>query len=290
MNSNLIISGFSDEISVDFSKQLSVVKKLGMSHISLRAADGINIADYTVQTVCEKLIMQLLKYNISVSSLGSPIGKVNINDDKGFEKQKAQLAELCKIAIKLKCKYIRVFSFYIPDNKDYDSYQNQVIDKLNILVKIAREHKVILIHENEKDIYGDTAKRCKNLFKAIQSPYFKAAFDYANFVQCGEDTEKAWAMLKEHVVYIHIKDAIYSDKHNVLCGTGDGKIELLLKQAVNNGYKGFLTLEPHLFCFDTFQSLEKNAENIAFKESKAIDGAQAYEMQYKALIKILNNI
>ena len=43
MNQDLMISGFSDEISSDFDTQLEVVSKLGMRYISLRGIDGKNI-------------------------------------------------------------------------------------------------------------------------------------------------------------------------------------------------------------------------------------------------------
>ena len=98
-------------------------------------------------------------------------------------------------------------------------------------------------------------------------------------------------MLKEHVAYIHIKDAVYTDNENVLCGTGDGKIEQLLKQAIcDEGYEGFLTLEPHLVLFDSLASLETEAAENIIKENKAKDGAEGYSMQYHALLDILNRI
>ena len=51
----------------------------------------------------------------------------------------------------------------------------------------------------------------------------------------------------------------------MLCGTGEGKIpELLHKAIVEEGYTGFLTLEPHLVLFDSLQSLETtDAKNIS---------------------------
>ena len=83
--------------------------------------------------------------------------------------------------------------------------------------------------------------------QTLNSAHFKSAFDFANFVQCGEDTAKCWDALRPYIVYIHIKDAVSTDKENVLCGTGEGKIpELLHKAIVEEGYTGFLTLEPHL--------------------------------------------
>lgn len=287
----IFISGFADEISADFDEQLRVVTDLGMQYISLRTADKKGIADYTVQEVKENLLPRLQKAGVKVSSLGSPIGKINIDDEEAFVKQRKQLEELCQICHVLDCRYIRMFSFYMPEGKNPDDYTEQVIQKLKIFDEIAKKHDVILIHENEKDIYGDTKERCNIILDTLGSEHFKAAFDFANFVQCNEDPEQCFEMLKEHIAYIHIKDAIAKEKENVLCGTGEGKILEILDRAINEeGYEGFLTLEPHLVLFDSLQTLEvENADNI-IKENKAKDGAEGYAMQYHALEEILKKI
>ena len=291
MEAKIKISGFADEISADFVTQLKTVTGLGMHYISLRAADGKGIADYTVSEVEEKLLPKLAEYQVKVSSLGSPIGKVGIEDEEGFEKQKEQLKELCKICKLLGCRYIRMFSFFIPEGKDPEDYREKVIGKLNQFLEIARPYDVILLHENEKEIYGDTGERCKVLFEALKDGHFQAAFDFANFVQCGEDTEKCWDMLRPYIEYIHIKDAVSTDKENVVCGTGEGKIKELLERAIiKEGYEGFLTLEPHLVLFDSLDSLETTAAENVIKENKAKDGAEGYTMQYKALCGILDEI
>ena len=54
MKENIYISGFADEISPDFTEQLKTVTSLGMHYISLRSADGKNIAEYTPDEVREK--------------------------------------------------------------------------------------------------------------------------------------------------------------------------------------------------------------------------------------------
>lgn len=288
---NIYISGFADEISVDFDEQLATVKKLGMSYISLRSADKKGIADYTPDEVKQKLLPRLEAAGIGVSSLGSPIGKVGIEDEEGFQKQLRQLENLCWTAKLLNCRYIRMFSFYMPEGKDPADYRGAVIEKLRQFSAIAEKHGVILIHENEKDIYGDTGARCKDILDNVGSDHFKAAFDFANFVQCGEDPAACWELLKEHVVYIHIKDAVSTDKENVLCGTGEGKIAQILKQAIREeGYTGFLTLEPHLVLFDALQSLETAAATDIIKENKYKNGAEGYEAQYRALLGILDAI
>ncbi len=290
MTDKIIISGFADEIDPQLDVQLKVVKGLGMDHICLRAADGKGIAEYSVEEFRESILPRLNAAGVKVSSLGSPIGKIDIDDDAAYEKQLQQLDTLCRICNLLGCKYIRMFSFWML-NKNPDDWKEEVLKKLRGFADIAAKYGVILIHENEKDIYGDIGTRCKVILDELASPNFKAAFDFANFVQCGEDTQKCWELLKEHVAYIHIKDAVAGKNENVLCGTGDGKIPELLKQAITeDGYEGFLTLEPHLVLFATLQSLEVVDATEVISENKAKDGAEGYTMQYNALCEILKAI
>lgn len=291
MMDHIVISGFADEIHPNLDQQLKVVKELGMHYICLRAADGKGIADYTLEEFQQNIQPRLEEAGVKISSLGSPIGKIDIDDQAAYEKQLAQLDTLCRICNSCGCRYIRMFSFWMPKDRNPDDFTEQVIEKLAGFAKVAEKYDVILIHENEKDIYGDIARRCKVILDRLASPHFKAAFDFANFVQCGEDTAECWELLKEHVVYIHIKDAVKSNNENVLCGTGDGQIPQLLKKIIReDGYQGFLTLEPHLVLFDTLQSLETEDASKVISHNKAKDGAEGYAMQYHALMDILNAI
>lgn len=285
------ISGFADEISPNFDVQLETVKALGMRYISLRAADGKGIADYTLQEIKESIAPRLAEAGIGVSSLGSPIGKIDVDDEAGFVKQLTQLETLCQMCSVLQCRYIRIFSFYIPQGQDASLYRQTVIEKLRQFIQIAEQYHVILIHENEKGIYGDTAARCCDIMEALAGLHFRFAFDFANFVQCGEDPQECWNMLQEYIEYIHIKDAVSESKENVLCGTGEGKIKELLERAIcKEGYDGFLTLEPHLVLFDSLSSLETGEAAQIIRKNKAKNGAEAYQMQYRALQSILEDI
>lgn len=291
MTDPVIISGFADEISPDFDAQLKTVTELGMHYISLRSADKKGIADYTAEEVEEKLLPRMEAMGVKVSSLGSPIGKVGVEDEEGFLKQKDQLEELCRICSLLDCRYIRMFSFFIPEGKNPDDYRDIVLKKLQEFLAIASKYDVILIHENEKDIYGDIGRRCKDLLETLNDPHFAAAFDFANYVQCGEDPLECWNMTRPYIKYIHIKDAVSDNKENVLAGTGEGKIREILTQAIcREGYEGFLTLEPHLVIFDSLQSLETTDAKNIIKENKYATGADGYAAQYHALQGILKEI
>ena len=290
MFKNIEISGFSDEIASDFQTQLKTVNELGMSYISLRGINDKNIGDYSVEMIKKDVVPLLKQWDIGVSSIGSPIGKIYINDEDAFKKQLAMLKTLCEISQLLNCQYIRIFSFYIPKEDNFDTYKDIVISKLKEFTKIAEQYNIILLHENEKDIFGDIARRCKLILDEVNSPNFKAIFDFANFVQCGEDTQDCYDLLSDDIAYIHIKDAVYKDNFNVLCGTGDGQIESILVQFFESGYQGFLTLEPHLVVFDAIKDLELEHSTETIQNSAAKDGAEGYKMQYEALLKILSNI
>ncbi|MGI2250145.1 sugar phosphate isomerase/epimerase family protein [Staphylococcus cohnii] len=290
MLKNIEISGFSDEIASDFQTQLKTVNELGMSYISLRGINDKNIGDYSVEMIKKDVLPHLKQWDIGVSSIGSPIGKIYINDEDAFQKQLATLKTLCEISQLLNCQYIRIFSFYIPKEDNFDAYKDIVVSKLKAFARIAEQYNIILLHENEKDIFGDIARRCKLILDEVNSPNFKTIFDFANFVQCGENTQECYDLLSDDIAYIHIKDAVYKDNFNVLCGTGDGQIESILVQFFESGYQGFLTLEPHLVVFDAIKDLELEHSTETIQNSAAKDGAEGYKMQYEALLKILSNI
>lgn len=285
-----IISGFADEICDDFKSQLDTIKELGMTHICLRSANGKNICEHTVEEVEDELLPLLNKYGMKVSSIGSPLGKVFINDDAAIAAQMETARKTVEMAHLLSCKYIRVFSFYIPEGDNPEAWRDKVMEKVSEMSKIFAEGNVIALHENEKDIYGDTAARCLDLVKTVNSPAFRCVFDFANFVQCREDVLGSYNMLKEYISYFHIKDYSTKTENNVLCGTGEGRISDILKLAYADGYSGFLTLEPHLVLFSALQSLELVEADEVIKENLYEDGRAGFSAQYNAISKIVSEI
>ena len=148
MVEKIIISGFADEIDPQLDVQLKVVKELGMDHICLRAADGKGIADYSVEEFQESILPRLNAAGVKLSSLGSPIGKIDIDDEEAYAKQLQQLDTLCRICNLAGCKYIRMFSFWML-NKNPDEWKDEVLKKLRGFADIAAKYGVILFHENE---------------------------------------------------------------------------------------------------------------------------------------------
>ena len=158
-----------------------------------------------------------------------------------------------------------------------------MIARLSEMIAYAREHDVILLHENEKDVYGDTVERCVDLQKELSCPHFRAVFDPANFVQCGEDPLAAYKAMRPYIAYMHIKDARADDGRVVPAGQGDGKIPEILSDLYAGGYDGFLSLEPHLGSFEGLADLELSDEMLKLPKG----GEGTFTLAYQALQSIL---
>lgn len=278
------ISGFSDEIAEDTDTQFRVLQKLGISYFEPRGIDGKNIADLE----CEELTALKEKMNacgIRASSIGSPIGKVWLEED--FEPHFEQFKRVVEIAKALGTEYIRLFSFYHEGGETWTGPERDaVMGRLGRMIRYAAEQGVILLHENEKDIYGDTAERCADLMETLGCEHFRAVFDPANFVQCGQDTEKAYALLRSHIAYVHIKDAFLADGRVVPAGHGDGNVEYVLRSLLEDGYDGFLSIEPHLGSFGGLANLELDSGMTGLPQG----GEETFTLAYRALEEILNRI
>lgn len=283
MKNSIRISGFADEIAESLDTQIQVLKKLGISYIEMRGVDGKPLVEHSLDEV-RKIRKKLDENGIRLSSVGSPIGKIFITDP--FEEHFELFKKTVEIAKIMDVTYIRLFSFFIPEGKNPEDYREEVFRRTKMFVEYAKEQNVVLLHENEKEIYGDIAPRCLELMKEFSCDNYKAVFDFANFVQCGQDTMEAYRMMKPYIAYVHIKDALKESGQVVPSGMGDGNVEAILKELLDGGYEGFLSLEPHLADFTGFAALENGTAG----EKKKLTGEEAYTLAYESLKKILDRI
>ena len=278
------ISGFSDEITEITKEQFEALNKFGISYFEPRGIDGKNVSTLTEEEMY--WLKELMdEYGIKASSIGSPVGKIKVTDE--FESHLEVLKNVVKVAKILGTKYIRVFSFYHGTQTEWTEEERaEVFRRMKIMIDYAKEQDVILLHENEKDIYGDTADRCLELMQEFYGENFKAIFDPANFVQAGEDTKRAYGMLKPYIGYMHIKDARKEKDDVVPAGVGDGNVEYILRDLFASGYDGFLSLEPHLGKFKGLADLELDDKMMELPDA----GEGTFELAYKSLLTILDKI
>jgi len=247
------LSGFVDEVSDDFSLQCKVAAGLGLRYVEVRSAWGTNILDLD-ESQLSTLQETLASNDLKVSSIGSPIGKISIDDE--FPPHLERMRHAVEVAMTLEAPYIRLFSFFIPEGTDPDSRRDEVLNRMSALAEAAADSDVILVHENEKEIYGDIPRRCLDIVTSVSSPKLQLAWDPANFVQVGvRPFTEGYAMLRPHVSTIQIKDALLADGTVVVAGAGDGEVPETVRALRADGFDGFFSLEPHLGEYTAFGAL-----------------------------------
>jgi sugar phosphate isomerase/epimerase len=238
------LSGFIDEISSDFTEQCKVAAGLGLKYAEVRSAWDVNILDLDDKQL--SAVGEILAdHGLAVSSIGSPIGKIFIDDDFGPHLDRMKHA--ADVAHEFSAPYIRVFSFFLRPGANPADHRSEVIDRMRALARVAEDADVVLLHENEKDIYGDVPSRCLDVVRSVDSPHLRLAWDPANFVQVGvRPYPEGYQMLRPHLEYIQIKDALAADGTVVTAGKGDGEVPQTIRALRHDGFDGFFSLEPHL--------------------------------------------
>ena len=279
-----ILSAFADEASPMLDEQIKALKEEGVSLIELRGVDGKNVSTLTLEEAAA-IKVKLDAAGIRLSALGSPDGKASLG--VAFDEHLALFKhglELCKA---LDCKRIRMFSFYPAEGVSPEDSREEVLRRLEIMVRLAKEAGVTLVHENEKGIYGDDTARNADLLQHF-GDRMGFAFDPANFIQCSVKPIEAFDVLHNRITYMHIKDAFLSDGAVVCAGHGDGNMsEILRRLNAEREDEVILTVEPHLTVFKGLSDLQD--EELKHHEAYP-DSRTAFHAAVQALKDILAEI
>ena len=267
MKNRLILSAFADEYADGLKEQCEALNKFGIEYIELRGVNGKNVSTLTESEVKEtKRILD--DYEIGVSSIGSPLGKIDIKGDlNGHYETAKRVYETANI---LGAKNVRIFSFYSKETP-FDKCKGEIYDGIEKLVDLSDGTGLTLCHENEALIYGESPEKCLEIVEYFGGR-MRCVFDMGNFVLDGYDPMAAYKLLSDYIEYFHIKDAFYLGEI-VPAGKGEAKIkEILDDYKVNGGKDTFITLEPHLQTFSGLNALV----------GKSFDNPYKYEDQKAA--------
>ena len=276
-----ILSAFADEAGAQLTDQLQALKEENISKIELRNVDGKSCADLTVQEA-DEIRKRLDGAGVTLSALGSPYGKAPI--DAPFDAHLESFKRGLEICHHLGTDRIRMFSFFMPKGGDPAVWKDEVFSRLDRMLTLAEKENIHLIHENEKEIYGDVTDRCVELMDTF-GDRMGFVFDPANFIQCGVNPPDAYEKLHTRITYMHVKDAIMADGAVVAAGHGDGQVAKIISM-LNQERSGqvILTVEPHLTVFEGLKNLQ--SEELTHHESYP-DSRTAFHAACSALRDIL---
>lgn len=266
------LCAFADEAGESLLSQIDALKSNNIGYIEIRNVDGKNVLDFSDDDVaCYK--RQLDEKGIKVWSIGSPLGKVDINEN--FEKHLEKVERIFEIAKMFSAKRIRGFSFF-------NAYQNkeEVLKRLNVIGNLATQNGLLFCHENEKEIYGDSIDRVLEIAKSV--PSIKLVYDPANYLQCRENASEALKKTIDYTEYFHIKDVISKTEQLVPSGYGDGDIDGLIKAV--RGKDVVLTVEPHLKIFSGYGNIDNTQMKNKFEFNS---NRQAFDFAVTSLKNII---
>lgn len=268
------LCAFSDEAASDILGQINALRQNGIFLTELRSAFGKNVSEFT-KAESKEYYKMFSDNGIGVYSIGSPLGKVDIDID--FDKYLDVVKKVFETAKDFKADRIRIFSFF----NAYDK-KNQVFDYLSRMVEVAKEYNVTLCHENEKEVFGDVAERVCMIMESVSG--LKFVYDPANYVQVDEPSQKTLDLFHDKSEYFHIKDVIHGTGELVPAGYGDGDINSLVNRIKTNKV---LTLEPHLATFEAYANIDNTEMKHKFHFENNLSAFTAATDALKAIL--LNN-
>lgn len=279
--SDFKLSAFADEYADSFEEQLQALEQFDIGNLELRHLNGKNISVLSKKEV-EEAKKKMDALGIKASAIGSPIGKIKLNDNMDAHLETAK--HIFESANIMDIKFVRIFSFYAPDGKNITDMKSEVFDALAKLITIAKEYGITLCHENEAKIYGDIPSRCREILDNFDGE-IKCVFDMGNFILEGvEPYPYAYELLKKDIAYFHIKDA-FAEGTIVPAGKGDAKIKEILmahKQYANADF--FVSLEPHLQTFSGLNALVGRSFKNPYQYADAKSAFADAVIKFKELI------
>ncbi len=278
-----MLSAFADEAAESLAEQIEALREVGISRLEIRGVDGQNIGNIT-PSQAKEIRKRLDDAGIAVSSVGSPFGKIKVSDH--FAPHFDQFQAGLEVAHILGASTIRMFSFF-TDGKPHEQCKDIVLERLEKFLTAARGSGILLCHENEKGIYGDTAAHCLELHEVF-GQRMGGVFDPANYLQCGDRTLEAHRLVGPYITYYHVKDVSLDSGCIVPAGEGDGQIVELLRLLREKPGETYITLEPHLQVFSGLAQLEEDGGASIKHKYRFASNREAFRVAAEALKRCLS--
>lgn len=241
----ITFSAFADEIGAELDLQMDICEANGVKWIDVRGIDGVNVSKMTVAQAAEYK-KRMDDRGFAAQCVGSPLGKISMDDD--FDEHLDLLKHCGEVGKALGTSRIRMFSFYPSEGKSIQDQRDEVMARLSAMVAVAEADDLVLLHENESNIYGATPNGVKDIFATIASDRLLSIFDPGNYVTEGLNPyEDAWCGgLAELTESFHIKDRVRATGDHVPAGDGDGQFAKIFADLKKRNWSGFMSLEPHM--------------------------------------------
>lgn len=238
------LTGFIDEVSPKLEEQIAAAKDQGLNGIEVRSVWDKNVTALSPEELKE-VRLQAEGAGIMISGVGSPVNKVPMMQIH-LEGEMDKLKRSLEAAQLLGTKRVRIFSPTVNDEARQHDLR-YVIEWMKPMAELAEKAGITLLHENDSRFYGAFPEGAKGILDALGGPHFRHVFDFSNAVMIGQDPLSDWLpWVLPHLESLHIKDFDRSKLQIVPAGQGHSKMLECFRFLASKGWKGTITLEPHL--------------------------------------------
>ncbi len=243
----MFFSGISDEAGKPLDIQIKAHKELGWTHMELRNIEGTNFTDISDEKF-EECVGKLSDANMTVSCFASQLCNWARKITNPLETDIEELNRAIPRMQKLGTSFIRIMS-YPNDGWSETDWKEEALKRIKRLSEIAADGGIILAHENCSGWAGENPENSLEMIERVGSDSLKLIYDTGNVVEHKQDPIDFYKKVREHIVYIHIKDGILTDEDKcrfTYPGEGDGKVKEVVSGLLSSGYDGGFSIEPHL--------------------------------------------
>jgi len=246
----MIVTGIADEGSPDLTDQIRIHRALGWDTLELRLIGSTNVCELP-EDEFEEAAELLEEDQMGVVCFASPLANWARPVTSDFRRDVEELLRSAPRMRRLGTRFMRIMS-YPNDGLSEEDWKREVLRRMRELARIAEGEDVVLLHENCSGWGGASPANQRALVEAIASPHFQIVFDTGNPVGEGHPPEATWEFYtsaRPYIQHIHIKDCRRDPSGEVVYtypGEGDSMVREILKDAVDSGYAGAFSIEPHI--------------------------------------------
>ncbi len=270
----MILTGFADEAAFDLEGQIRATRALGWSHIEARSVGDHNLNELPEEDL-ERAAATLQEAGIGINCLGSTIANWGTDLAEPFEDTLVQVDRAIGRMKRIGIPMVRIMSYRVyvdAEGRALDQQEAERFKRLNEICKRFNAAGIVPVHENCFTYGGMSRYHCERLLDAV--PGLQLVFDTGNPPLTNDFSEpfpypkqSGWEFyrhVKERIVHVHVKDAVYDAEGNrevyTFPGEGAGDVPRILKDLLERGYAGALSIEPHMAVVFHDASVQSNAE------------------------------
>ncbi len=237
---------FTDELGLDITQGLPIIKSWGLKHVDLRGLVFGKAAEALPPERLPELRKLLDDHGMKVGCLESSLAKVHLPDAAGCRAEEEKLEGIIRAADALDCRLVRAFFYWQPRAEELGNLairpdeQQKVLDRFGPVADRARQAGLTLAFEN----CGMTPDEVFTILDILGVPGWGLAWDCCNSWNCDERRRDEDAYIRRMVQrarLVHVKAS------HAVPGTAEEIIPYakILQACDNVGMAGPVSAETH---------------------------------------------